>query len=209
MSEFLILRHAPTDWNRAGRIQGRADRALSPEGRAEAATWRLPEWARDWPCLSSPLRRALETGRAMGLDPSPRAALAEMDWGVLEGRTLEAVRREGGDAFAAEEAKGLDFRPPGGESPREVGARVAAFLAAEGRDAVVVAHKGVLRALFALATGWDMRSKPPLRIHGASAHRFAVPPDGRPVLLSANIPLAEAAGAVATKPLPFSASHSP
>ncbi|MBC8128768.1 MAG: histidine phosphatase family protein, partial [Rhizobiaceae bacterium] len=112
--EVLLLRHAPTDWNREGRIQGRTDVPLSVEGQAMAAAWRLPDAAKDWACLSSPLGRALETARAMGLAPSPDAAFVEMDWGRLEGRRLEEIRAEGGAAFASDEARGLDFRPQGG-----------------------------------------------------------------------------------------------
>ena len=33
---FAILRHAPTDWNAAGRLQGLTDTCLSPEGEAAA-----------------------------------------------------------------------------------------------------------------------------------------------------------------------------
>jgi probable phosphoglycerate mutase len=69
--------------------------------------------------------------------------------------------------MAANEARGLDFRPPGGESPREVCARLQALLAelaADPQPVVAVCHKGVIRAALVLATGWDMRSKPPLRL---------------------------------------------
>ena len=64
------------------------------------------------------------------------------------------------------EGAGLDFRPPGGESPRLVAERLAACLrdlAATGRDHVLVTHKGVLRASLVLALGWDMLGKPPVR----------------------------------------------
>ena len=64
------------------------------------------------------------------------------------------------------EAMGLDFQPPGGESPRMVATRLAACLrelAATGRDHSIVTHKGVLRASLVLALGWDMRGRPPVR----------------------------------------------
>jgi broad specificity phosphatase PhoE len=174
---ILLIRHGRTAWNEQGRMQGRADLSLSPAGRARVLRWRLPEaWAQArW--LSSPLRRATETAALLTdrpVDIEPR--LIEMDWGAFEGRTLAELRAEAPEAMAANEARGLDFRPPGGESPREVRTRLGALiadLAAEPAAAaalvVCVTHKGVIRAALSLATGWDMRAKPPLRLAGDRA----------------------------------------
>ena len=47
----------------------------------------------------------------------------------------------------------------------------------------------MLRAVLSAATGWDMTAKPPLRLKGASLHRFEVDPDGKIGVLEHNIPL--------------------
>jgi broad specificity phosphatase PhoE len=164
--KILLIRHGRTSWNEQGRMQGRADLPLSPEGRAEVAGWRLPEeWAAArW--LSSPLRRATETaalltGRPVAIEPR----LIEMDWGAFEGRTLAELRAEAPAAMAENEARGLDFRPDGGESPREVRARLESLFADLADELVVcVTHKGAIRAALSLGTGWDMTCKPPLRL---------------------------------------------
>ena len=39
-------------------------------------------------------------------------------------------------------------------------------------------HKGVLRALYALATGWTMRDEPPHKLRDGCAHAFALSADG-------------------------------
>ena len=188
MIQFLLLRHAPTPWNADKRIQGRSDIALSPEGLAEATSWCLPADAAAWPCLSSPLLRTTQTAEAMGLSPVPAAAFIEMDWGGYEGRRLSELRQEFGAALAAEEAKGLDFRPPGGESPRAVGRRALAGLAGLSANSIIVTHKGVLRPLFALATGWNMRDDPTIKIRDRCYHRFALD-DGRLTLIEPNLAL--------------------
>jgi broad specificity phosphatase PhoE len=164
---MLLIRHGRTAWNEQGRMQGRADLPLAPEGRAQILRWRLPEaWAgAHW--LSSPLRRATQTAALLTDGPvaiEPR--LIEMDWGAFEGRTLADLRAEMPAAMAANEARGLDFRPEGGESPREVRTRLESLLAdlAAEPDVIFVTHKGVIRAALSLATGWDMTSKPPLRL---------------------------------------------
>lgn len=188
---LLVLRHAPTDWNAEGRVQGRSDRPLSTAGRAQAAGWRLPEGAAAWRWLSSPLLRARETAQILSLSSEAEPRLVEMSWGAWEGCRL-AELRESGRLSAVEEARGLDFRPPDGESPRDVQERLRpllAALAAAGKPVGAVTHKGVIRSLYALATGWDMVSDAPHRLRPACAHRFTLAADGTPAVLELNIPL--------------------
>lgn len=187
-----LIRHAATGWNKAGLIQGRTDVPLSGTGRRQAAGWRLPPGWAAAACVTSPLRRAVETAEILGFAaPAVDARLAEMGWGAYEGRRLADLRAELGPALAERESLGLDFRPPGGESPREVAERLAAFLhdlAARERDHLLVAHKGVLRAALALALGWDMRGKPPVRHGPERALLFRLPRDGALAFLDA-VPL--------------------
>ena len=163
-----LIRHASTAWNEEGRVQGRTDIPLSSVGREQVASWRLPDGFAAARCVTSPLTRARETAALLGFpDASADARLAEMSWGGFEGRRLAELREELGDAFADNERLGLDFRPPGGETPREVAARLADFLrddaAGSGDDVLLVAHKGVLRAALVLTLGWDVLGKPPVR----------------------------------------------
>ena len=93
----------------------------------------------------------------------------EQNWGSWEGLTRdEILARHGADAFVkAGSKRGEAFRPGGGESTGELHARVAAFLkdVAQGEgDAVAVAHLGVLRAAYTLATGWDMATPMPAEL---------------------------------------------
>ena len=125
-----------------------------------------------------------------------RPALTEMDWGEWEGFDLRTLRERHGEAFARNEAAGLDFRPPGGESPRDVRDRVVRFLAAGATTHeawIAVSHKGVLRAVLSAATGWDMTGKAPLRLRRDAIHWFAVESGGRIEVLACNVPLAATA----------------
>lgn len=184
-----LIRHASTAWNEAGRIQGRTDIPLSPAGRAQVGTWRLPPGFADAACRTSPLARARETAALLGFpDAVPDARLAEMRWGGFEGRRLAELRAELGDAMRGLEGMGLDFRPPGGESPRQVTGRLAACLrdlTRLGRDHLLVAHKGILRASLVLALGWDMLGKPPVAYDGELALIYRLAPDGGIALLDA------------------------
>lgn len=176
-------------------MQGRRDIALSAAGRAEACRWRIPDaLAHDARWIASPLSRACETARLLrGSAPQIEPALTEMDWGAWEGSRLAELRARDGAGFAANEARGLDFRPPRGESPRDVMARVGRWLAGldRGTPIVAVTHNGVLRALVAIATGWDMRDKPPVKLQPGTLHCFALGRrDGELAAVEWNVPLA-------------------
>ncbi len=198
MTLLAILRHGPTAWTETRRIQGRTDTTLSDTGRAAVRAWRLPPDIAGFEPVSSPLLRARETAALLGIAAfriEPR--LIEMDYGTWEGRGLAELRAEHGHLFADWEARGLDFRAPGGESPREVQARLIPWLAevGAGNPTLAIAHKGVIRALYALATGWPMVGKPPAKLREPMAHLFAIAPDGTPRVRALNLPLAGEDGA--------------
>ena len=121
--------------------------------------------------------------------------LIEMDWGQWEGRTRSELRQSAGTLLAHEEAKGLDLQPPGGESPRAVQARLSAWLAERGNasvDSGAVTHQGVIRAVYALASDWQMLEPPPTELEWNAIHCFRWTTSGRIEVHQLNIPLTEA-----------------
>ena len=58
-----------------------------------------------------------------------------------------------------------------------------------GGDAVAVSHKGVIRALYALAVGWTMESKPPDRLDFRAGQLFAFDQRDGLRLKRLNVPL--------------------
>lgn len=192
MTDLIIIRHGPTAWNAEGRIQGSVDEPLSDAGRKRVAGWRVPDDLRDRRWYASPKRRAWETARLLGLDPIPEPRLVEMSWGDWEGRLIRELL-DSGAMPDRHDRLGLDFRPPGGESPREMQDRLRSWLAeiaGSGQAAVgAVAHSGLIRSLYALATGWDMEGAPADTLQDACAHRFGLSPDGMASVVRLNIPL--------------------
>jgi len=177
---FAILRHAATAWNVERRLQGLTDTPLSPAGEAEARAWRLPSPADRWRRLSSPLQRARRTAELVQPTAAVTtcSALREMSFGVWEGHTVAELRAVVGPAFIAEERRGLDFQPPGGESPRAAMTRIAAWAQTLEEPVVAVSHKATIRALLALATGWDVAGRPPYKLDWHCLHFFEVRRDG-------------------------------
>jgi probable phosphoglycerate mutase len=186
VTSLALLRHADTAWSLEGRIQGRADLPLLP-----GSSRRLPESCRGMRVVTSPLRRCVQTAALLGApDAAREPRIIEMDWGAWQGKTLASLRESLGQSMLDNEARGLDFRPLNGESPREVGQRVKGWLrdvAQEGIPTLAVTHRGVIRAIFAAASGWDMRGKPPAKLDWSAAHLFTLAPDGSPSVRQLNV----------------------
>ena len=177
-----MVRHGRTEWNEGGRIQGHTDIPLSEAGRARLRALRIPAGFEGFAWRSSPLRRAVESAVLLGaseLEVDPR--LMEMHWGDWEGETRPELRQRLGVQMERMEERGIDFRPLGGESPRELTRRLSAWLGdmrAGGRGVIAVTHKGVIRAALALATGWDLRGRAPVRLDWERGHLFLSREDG-------------------------------
>ena len=176
---LAMLRHGDTAWSAEGRIQGRADPPLTDEARERLRRCRLPPLCAGMRIVTSPLARCVETAALLGAREAEREPrLAEMRWGAWEGRRLDELRAELGAEMAQNEARGWDFRPAGGESPREVLARVRSWLAELASPTLAVTHRGVIRAVYAAAAGWDLRGKPPAKLAWDAVHVFRLGEDG-------------------------------
>jgi len=191
--KLALLRHGPTGWNAQGRIQGHTDIPLSDEGLAQMRGLLLPAPFDQARAFVSPSRRARQTAEALGLrDAVWDARLMEQNWGTWEGLSrVEILARDGEDAFLRA-GLALAFRPPGGESTAELHERVASFLKDRTRDdsdAIVVAHLGVLRAAYTLATGWDMATPMPPDLDVSKILILNLAPDGTARLEALNVPL--------------------
>ena len=196
MTILALVRHGRTQWNDEVRMQGQTDIPLSEPGYNQVKDYvghaLNPELAGMY-WMSSPLKRARTTaGLICGFAPPLEDRLMEMNWGDWEGQTLTGLREELGPALQANEDRGLDFRPPGGESPREVQRRAKQWMAeiTGKRPAfAAVCHKGVIRAVMALAYDWNMMGKAPVKLDWTAAHLFDIDAEGHPHPRKMNVAL--------------------
>ncbi len=188
-----LIRHGETEWNRLGKMQGHADIPLTEEAHQQLAQLAPPPALAGAQWFVSPLARARQTARLLGIsDAIAEERLIETDWGDWQGYTTAQLREELGAKFLENEGKGRHFRPANGESPADVIERVQPFLAQIGareRPVGTVTHKGVIRAVFALAYDWDMMNKAPIKLTWQAAHLFDVAPDGAVRPVEMNVPL--------------------
>lgn len=153
--EIWFLRHGQTEWNVAGRIQGRLDSPLTAQGCAQAQQQsQLIQGiaarvaAGPGGIYVSPLGRARRTAALAlpGHDPVIDARLSEIDTGAWEGR-LKADLPQGTsdlDTYAA---------APDGEGLKALIARVQDFGDAMSGPSIVVAHGLLGQVLRGLAKG--------------------------------------------------------
>jgi alpha-ribazole phosphatase len=164
-TRVVLVRHAETEESGRGRCYGRLDVRLSPQGlrqaQALAAALAGPPLAAVY---TSPLSRALDTARpiaaAQGLEPAVIEALAELDFGEVEGLRYDEIESQQPELFRAWMDEPARVRFPGGEGLPDLRARVVPALAEirarhEGHAVAVVAHGGVIRVVLADALGLE------------------------------------------------------
>jgi broad specificity phosphatase PhoE len=155
MTCIFLVRHAMTVWHAEGRYAGSSDVALAPEGYVQAE--RLADWASKakltaiW---SSPLSRAHLTAapsaRATGVKSQIDERLREVDFGLVEGKTLAEAEQLYPEAMRRFRNDPGTYAMPGGEDPGEAALRGVSALrdiaaaCPKGRI-LVVAHKTLIR----------------------------------------------------------------
>lgn len=161
---LTIVRHGQTSANIDGVWHGSTNTPLTPHGHGQAAAAAAFIEANHTPIgniYASPLDRAHHTAEAiakrLGLVPEIEPGLAEYDLGDWEGMTFESLYNE--KKLFHNMRADYDYRPHGGESPRQVGDRLVDAMRRisdrhPGERVVVVSHGGAL----SIAFGWLLDS---------------------------------------------------
>jgi broad specificity phosphatase PhoE len=167
LNQLFLVRHGRTESNVRRLLHGSTDVPLDAYGLHPAAliAERLAREAEqeDFDVLiSSPLQRAMTTariiGEKLGMEPIINAGLSEMNFGQLEGATIERILAEHPDVAERLEARDELFAWPEGESLRGFDTRImATFLSIlqeyDDQRVIVVAHGGVIGSFLAQAMG--------------------------------------------------------
>jgi len=153
---LYLVRHGRTAANAGGRLQGRIDLPIDEVGMAQAAAITSVVSSVDR-LICSPSLRARQTAAVFGMEPEIDERWLEMDYGDFDGMAMADVPRDQWGRWVSD----LDFRPPNGESLREMGARVyeacnELIESARDADVVVVSHATPIKAAMAWALGVDV-----------------------------------------------------
>jgi broad specificity phosphatase PhoE len=169
LRRIVLLRHGETVGNSRERFHGSGDVALSDEGRAQvrAAGRRLATEVFEV-VAASPLRRAwqsavlLSAGAPVLLVPEFR----EIDFGRWEGLTAAEIEAQDPVLYRAWREGAADFEFPGGERRaafrERVGKGLATIANTGAENAIVAAHRGVIRAIGNHLLGVPLAAPPEL-----------------------------------------------
>jgi phosphoserine phosphatase len=177
MTKILLVRHGHVAGISPERFRGRADLALTQEGRrqAEMTARRIGATWQPTAIYASPLSRCQDTGAAIGrpfgLTPISLEGLVDIDYGEWQGMTPDEAKAHWFSAVDLWYRAPDEIKIPGGESLQEVRARVATTLqticSAHPNDTVVlVGHDSVNRVILlhaldaSLAHYWRIRQHP-------------------------------------------------
>jgi broad specificity phosphatase PhoE len=145
--EMFLIRHGETEWSRSGQHTSRTDLPLTQEGeRCATALGRRLKGRSFALVLSSPMKRALETGKLAGFEPQVTDDLKEWDYGDYEGLTTHQIQEKSPNWTV------WSGDLPNGETAEQVGTRADRVIARaleSGGDVALFGHGHLLRILAA------------------------------------------------------------
>lgn len=160
--KVIWVRHAETEWNQKGIIQGHRDSVVTHRGMQETAALLTALTKEAYPieCVySSPLGRAwhmgLKLSEGLGCPLKVEASLKEQSFGCFEGISFEHFRRDNPHDADALLARDAAYCPPEGESLAQATVRVINFLqhlqnTNEHQIVCVVSHGHVSQGVLAI-----------------------------------------------------------
>lgn len=198
MTEFILIRHGETDWNRELRFQGQVDVPLNATGHEQARrlAGRLQsEGVAAHHLASSDLVRTRQTAQPLldallpplRIDGLTDPDLREQDFGVVDGMRAQDIKAQYPEAWTQWLRFQADFGMPGGETTRQFHARAMAALYRlaqqhAGRTVVVVTHGGVLDMVWRTARGLGLDGPRQSDIPNAALNRVRLHGGGIDIL---------------------------
>ena len=191
-TRIIAIRHGETAWNVDTRLQGHTDIGLNERGQWQARRVALALTEEPIDAIySSDLSRAHATAQAIA-QRNPQLAhmlvpthtgLRERGFGTFEGQTYAQIASNFPEESERWRTRDPNFAPPGGESLLQLRERIASTvteLASRhvGQQIVIVAHGGVMDALYRLATQLDVKAPRTWALGNAAINRLLWTPDG-------------------------------
>ena len=188
-TRIIAVRHGETAWNVDARIQGQLDIQLNDTGRWQARRVGRALASEQLAAIySSDLGRAHETARAIAeaarIPVVAHPGLRERRFGLFEGKTFDEIHTTWPEQASCWKKRIPEWQPPeGGESLlqlRERVTRTVGDLASRhcGQQIAVVAHGGVLDALYRVATGQEVNSPRTWQLPNGAINRLLWTPEG-------------------------------
>ncbi len=174
--KLILVRHGETIWNREKKIQGSSDIGLSERGAEQVQKLALSLRDENIEAIvSSPLKRAYETARAIGafhaVPVHVEDDLKELHTGDLEGLTMPEVSARFPAFLAKWRSDRTSLILPNGESLAELQTRtwqVIERIIGTARNTAVVSHNFALAAILCKLQNLDISSTTRMHLSVAS-----------------------------------------
>jgi broad specificity phosphatase PhoE len=183
MLDLILVRHATTPLNEAGRYQGHSDPALSDRGQMEARL--LGDLLADRKFdlfVASDLRRCVQTLSIALPKATPRLdpRLRELDFGDWDGCSWEECRAAHPDLMAAWTENPVEATPPGGEPFAHFTTRIIEALddLPPHGSVLMVGHGGTIRWILARTIGLTWRQATSMELSACGICRLALYDEG-------------------------------
>ena len=188
VTRILAVRHGQTLWNTQLRIQGHTDIGLDDTGlwQAQRLAEALSNESID-AIYTSDLARACDTAHAVarkiGVDAVTDVSLRERHFGAFEGKTFSEIESRWPEQATRWRRRDPDFAAEGGETlqsfyDRCVAAATRCASAHPGQQILLVAHGGVLDALYRAATRVGLQAPRTWEVANAAVNRLLWTPEG-------------------------------
>lgn len=166
MIKIYIARHGETTWNVEGRVQGRSDPDLTPNGVAQSLA--LLEQLKDRPIsaiYASTLQRSIQTAQPiatfLNLPIEKRPELDEIAFGIMEGVQVSSLNEELKREWERFKEDRFAYRIPGAENFTDVANRLRPFKEKilrdhTGQEILVIGHMIVNRFLIGMLLDYPL-----------------------------------------------------
>lgn len=162
---IFLIRHAETDWNEEGRIQGDLDIPLNSKGLDQAKQLQKRFKSIQFDSIfSSDLKRAIQTAEFL-----PKSSeipiitddrLRERDYGIWKELTWDEVRLKFPEEYRNVRMNPVTASPPHGENLQEVSDRVLQFFSEieefKNQNTAIVSHNSPLMIIIAHLKGLEL-----------------------------------------------------
>jgi len=196
VTEIVLVRHGETDSNIRGTYLGWTDVPLNETGLSQAGIAREKLLNEDFDiCISSPLKRALDTARIIvkgkELDILTDERLKERNFGVWDDLTYDEIV----NSFPEEHKKWLEdlnnYEVKDGESFSGSYNRIVGFvdylvMKHRGKKILVVTHSGCIRKFLAYLTGMGIDGVWHFKVDNAKINRIEINDEGYAYISSLN-----------------------
>lgn len=196
ITRLFLVRHGETDWNKLGKFQGSTDIELNEAGLKQAEYVAQKLINKFDAIYSSPLKRAYKTAETIAkskdIKPLICPGITEINFGDWEGLTVSEIEQNFPKEFAFWKKDTVEGPICGGDKSIKLACERAKASIMDivnsnlGKDIVVVAHGGIIKAALIAIFSWDISMYHKIFLGNTSISEIYFTDELKPVIVTIN-----------------------